>query len=164
YARAVIIATGSQYRELGLDGESALTGKGVSWCATCDAFFFRDQPLASVGGGDCAMQQGRLPTQMASRVHAFARRDDLRASQIMADRTLANEKIEFIWDSAVEGINGETKVESLDIKNLKTGEVNTLDVNGVFIAIGSDPRTDLVKDVLEINPPDGTIQVQEPST
>src|SRR5699024_1352617 len=90
--------------------------------------------------------------------------DELRASQIMADRALANEKIEFIWDSAVEAINGETKVESLDIKNLKTGEVNTLDVNGVFIAIGSDPRTDLVKDVLEINPTDGTIQVQEPST
>ena len=164
YARAVIIATGSQYRELGLDGESALTGKGVSWCATCDGFFFRDQPLAVVGGGDSAMEEALFLTKFASKVYVVHRRDELRASQIMADRALANEKIEFIWDSAVEAINGETKVESLDIKNLKTGEVNTLDVNGVFIAIGSDPRTDLVKDVLEINPTDGTIQVQEPST
>ena len=164
YSRAVIIATGSQYRELGLDGESALTGKGVSWCATCDGFFFRDQPLAVVGGGDSAMEEALFLTKFASKVYVIHRRDELRASQIMADRALANDKIEFIWDSAVAAINGDNKVESLDIENLKTGEVNTLDVNGVFIAIGSDPRTDLVKDALEIDPVDGTIKVQEPST
>ena len=164
YARAIIIATGSQYRELGLDGESALTGKGVSWCATCDGFFFRDQPLAVVGGGDSAMEEALFLTKFASKVYVIHRRDELRASQIMADRALANEKIDFIWDSTVAAINGENKVESLDIENLKTGEVNELDVNGVFIAIGSDPRTDLVKDILDIDPTDGTIKVQEPST
>ena len=164
YARSVIIATGSQYRELGLPGESALTGKGVSWCATCDGFFFRDQPLAVVGGGDSAMEEALFLTKFASEVFVIHRRDELRASQIMADRALANEKISFIWDSAVEAINGQDKVESLDIRNLKTGEVNTLDVNGVFIAIGSDPRTDLVKDALDIDATDGTIKVQEPST
>lgn len=164
YARAVIIATGSQYRELGIDGESALTGKGVSWCATCDGFFFRDQPLAVVGGGDSAMEEALFLTKFASKVYVIHRRDELRASQIMADRALANEKIEFIWDSAVTAINGEDKVKSVDIQNLKSGEVNTLDVNGVFIAIGSDPRTDLIKDVLDIDETDGTIVVQEPST
>ena len=164
YTRAVIIATGSKYRELGLDGESALTGKGVSWCATCDGFFFRDQPLAVVGGGDSAMEEALFLTKFASKVYVIHRRDELRASQIMADRAMANEKIDFIWDSTVSAINGQDKVESVDIRNLKTGDTNTLDVNGVFIAIGSDPRTDLVKDVLEINEEDGTIIVQEPST
>lgn len=164
YSRSIIIATGSQYRELGLDGESALTGKGVSWCATCDGFFFRDQPLAVVGGGDSAMEEALFLTKFASEVYVIHRRDELRASQIMADRALANDKISFIWDSAVEAINGQDKVESLDIKNLVTGEINTLDVNGVFIAIGSDPRTDLVKDALEIDATDGTIKVLEPST
>jgi len=164
YTRAVIIATGSKYRELGLDGESALTGKGVSWCATCDGFFFRDQPLAVVGGGDSAMEEALFLTKFASKVYVIHRRDELRASQIMADRAMANEKIDFIWDSTVSAINGQDKVESVDIHNLKTGETSTLDVNGVFIAIGSDPRTDLVKDVLEINEEDGTIIVQEPST
>ena len=164
YSRSIIIATGSQYRELGLDGESALTGKGVSWCATCDGFFFRDQPLAVVGGGDSAMEEALFLTKFASEVYVIHRRDELRASQIMADRALANDKISFIWDSAVEAINGHDKVESLDIKNLVTGEINTLDVNGVFIAIGSDPRTDLVKDALEIDATDGTIKVLEPST
>lgn len=164
YSRSVIISTGSQYRELGLDGESALTGKGVSWCATCDGFFFRDQPLAVVGGGDSAMEEAIFLTKFASKVYVVHRRDALRASQIMADRALSNEKIEFIWDSAVASINGQDKVESLDIQNLKTGEVNTLDVNGVFIAIGSDPRTDLVKGTLEINDADGTIKVLEPTT
>ena len=164
YSRSIIIATGSQYRELGLEGESALTGKGVSWCATCDGFFFRDQPLAVVGGGDSAMEEALFLTKFASEVYVIHRRDELRASQIMADRALANDKISFIWDSAVEAINGHDKVESLDIKNLVTGEINTLDVNGVFIAIGSDPRTDLVKDALEIDATDGTIKVLEPST
>ncbi len=164
YSRAVILATGSQYRELGLAGESALTGKGVSWCATCDGFFFRDQPLAVVGGGDSAMEEAIFLTKFASKVYVIHRRDELRASQIMADRALANEKIDFIWDSTVTAINGEDKVESIDIQNVKSGEVNTLDVNGVFIAIGSDPRTDLVKDALDINETDGTIVVQEPST
>ncbi|NWN89164.1 MAG: thioredoxin-disulfide reductase [Micrococcaceae bacterium] len=163
-ARAVILSTGSKYRELGLDGESALTGKGVSWCATCDGFFFRDQPLAVVGGGDSAMEEALFLTKFASKVYVIHRRDELRASQIMADRALANEKIEFIWNSQVVAINGETKVESVDLKNLVSQEVNTLDVNGVFIAVGSDPRTELVKDQLDIDETDGTIVVQEPST
>ena len=163
-ARAVILATGSKYRELGLAGESALVGKGVSWCATCDGFFFRDQPLAVVGGGDSAMEEALFLTKFASKVYVIHRRDELRASQIMADRALANEKIEFIWNSAVTAINGDSKVESVDIHNVVEGTTNTLDVNGVFIAIGSDPRTDLVKDQLDIDETDGTIVVQEPST
>ncbi|NLZ98409.1 MAG: thioredoxin-disulfide reductase [Micrococcus sp.] len=163
-ARAVILATGSKYRELGLPGESALVGKGVSWCATCDGFFFRDQPLAVVGGGDSAMEEALFLTKFASKVYVIHRRDELRASQIMADRALANEKIEFIWNSTVTAINGEAKVESIDIEDLVAGTVNTLDVNGVFIAIGSDPRTDLIKDQLDIDETDGTIVVQEPST
>lgn len=163
-ARAVILATGSKYRELGLAGESALVGKGVSWCATCDGFFFRDQPLAVVGGGDSAMEEALFLTKFASKVYVIHRRDELRASQIMADRALANEKIEFIWNSAITAINGDTKVESIDIEELVAGTVNTLDVNGVFIAIGSDPRTDLIKDQLDIDETDGTIVVQEPST
>lgn len=163
-ARAVILATGSKYRELGLSGESALVGKGVSWCATCDGFFFRDQPLAVVGGGDSAMEEALFLTKFASKVYVIHRRDELRASQIMADRALANEKIEFIWNSAVTAINGDSKVESVDIHNVVEGTTNTLDVNGVFIAIGSDPRTDLVKDQLDIDETDGTIVVQEPST
>ena len=163
-ARAVILATGSKYRELGLSGESALVGKGVSWCATCDGFFFRDQPLAVVGGGDSAMEEALFLTKFASKVYVIHRRDELRASQIMADRALANEKIEFIWNSTVTAINGDSKVESVDIHNVVEGTTNTLDVNGVFIAIGSDPRTDLVKDQLDIDETDGTIVVQEPST
>lgn len=110
------------------------------------------------------MEEALFLTKFASKVYVIHRRDELRASQIMADRALANEKIEFIWDSAVTAINGEDKVKSVDIQNLKSGEVNTLDVNGVFIAIGSDPRTDLIKDVLDIDETDGTIVVQEPST
>lgn len=164
HSRAVILATGSQYRELGLQGESALVGKGVSWCATCDGFFFRDQPLAVVGGGDSAMEEALFLTKFASKVYVVHRRDELRASQIMADRALANEKIEFIWDSTVTAINGDAKVESVDLLNLQSNETNTLDVNGVFIAIGSDPRTDLVKDQLDIDEVDGTIVVREPST
>lgn len=164
HARAIILSTGSQYRELGLEGESALVGKGVSWCATCDGFFFRDQPLAVVGGGDSAMEEALFLTKFASKVYVIHRRDELRASQIMADRALANEKIEFIWNSAVTAINGESKVESVDIHDVVEGTTHTLDVNGVFIAIGSDPRTDLVKDQLDIDETDGTIVVQEPST
>lgn len=163
-ARAVILSTGSQYRKLGLAGESELTGKGVSWCATCDGFFFRDQPLAVIGGGDSAMEEALFLTKFASKVYVIHRRDELRASQIMADRALAHDKIEFIWNSEVATINGADKVESVDLKNIQTDEVHTLDVNGVFIAIGSDPRTDLVKDQLDLDEEDGTIVVHEPST
>lgn len=163
-ARAIILATGSQYRELGLAGESALVGKGVSWCATCDGFFFRDQPLAVVGGGDSAMEEALFLTKFASKVYVIHRRDELRASKIMAERGLANEKIEFIWNSEVTAINGEYKVESIDLHNVVDDTMSTLDVNGVFIAIGSDPRTDLVQGQLDIDEVDGTIVVQEPST
>lgn len=163
-ARAIILATGSQYRELGLAGESALVGKGVSWCATCDGFFFRDQPLAVVGGGDSAMEEALFLTKFASKVYVIHRRDELRASKIMAERGLANEKIEFIWNSEVTAINGESKVESVDLHNVVDDTISTLDVNGVFIAIGSDPRTNLVQGQLDIDEVDGTIVVQEPST
>jgi len=163
-ARAIILATGSQYRELGLAGESALVGKGVSWCATCDGFFFRDQPLAVVGGGDSAMEEALFLTKFASKVYVIHRRDELRASKIMAERGLANEKIEFIWNSEVTAINGDSKVESIDLHNVVDDTMSTLDVNGVFIAIGSDPRTDLVQGQLDIDEVDGTIVVQEPST
>lgn len=164
HARAIILATGSQYRELGLPAESALVGKGISWCATCDGFFFRDQPLAVIGGGDSAMEEALFLTKFASKVYVIHRRDELRASKIMAERALANEKIEFIWNSEVTDINGDSKVESVDLHNVVDDSTSTLDVNGVFIAIGSDPRTDLVKGQLDIDEIDGTIVVQEPST
>ena len=163
-SKTVIVATGATPRHLGLPNEKELIGHGLTSCATCDGSFYRDVPVCVIGGGDSACEEATFLTRFASKVYLIHRRDELRASQIMADRALANEKIEFIWDSSVEAINGESKVESLDIRNLKTGEINTLDVNGIFIAIGSDPRTDLVKDTLELNPEDGTITVQEPST
>src|SRR5699024_5294506 len=117
-ARVVILATSSHYHDLGLPGESALMGKGVSWCATCDGFFFRDQPLAVVGGGDSAMEEALFLTKFASKVYVIHRRDELRASKIMAERGLANEKIEFIWNSEVTAINGDAKVESVDLHNV----------------------------------------------
>ncbi|WP_371931482.1 thioredoxin-disulfide reductase [Glutamicibacter sp. MNS18] len=157
-AYSVIISTGSAYRELGLADEKRLSGKGVSWCATCDGFFFRDQQIAVVGGGDSAMEEALFLTKFASKVFVVHRRSELRASKIMADRALAHEKIEFVWDSEVVGIDGDPKVTGLRVKNRHTNDETTLDVTGVFVAIGNDPRTDLIKDQLELTP-EGTIAV-----
>ncbi|WP_159610597.1 thioredoxin-disulfide reductase [Glutamicibacter sp. JC586] len=157
-ARAVIVSTGSAYRELGLEDEKRLSGHGVSWCATCDGFFFREQNIAVIGGGDSAMEEALFLTKFAAKVTVVHRRSELRASKIMADRALAHEKIDFVWDSEVVGINGTDKVESIALKNLVNGSESTLDVTGIFVAIGNDPRVDLVKDQLELTA-EGTIAV-----
>ncbi len=162
-AHAVVLSTGSAYRELGVEGEKRFSGHGVSWCATCDGFFFRDQNIAVVGGGDSAMEEALFLTKFASKVTVIHRRDDLRASKTMAERALAHEKIEFIWDTEVSGLDGEEKLKTLHLRNLKSGEESTLDVTGLFVAIGSDPRTDLVKDQVELNA-DGTVRIDHPST
>ncbi|MDQ0095113.1 thioredoxin-disulfide reductase [Paeniglutamicibacter psychrophenolicus] len=157
-AHAVILSTGSAYRELGLPDEKRLAGHGVSWCATCDGFFFRDQEIAVIGGGDSAMEEALFLTKFASKVTVVHRRDSLRASKIMADRALAHPKIEFIWDSEVVGISGAEKVTAMSLRNLKTGAEQEVAVTGMFVAIGNDPRTDLVKDVLDLTA-EGTIAV-----
>jgi len=158
-ARSIILSTGSAYRELGLPNEKRLSGHGVSWCATCDGFFFKDQDIAVIGGGDSAMEEALFLTKFAKSVTVVHRRDSLKASKIMADRALAHDKINFIWNSTVEDVIGESKVTSLKLKNLVDGSVTDLAVTGVFVAIGNDPRTDLVKDVLDLTP-EGTIAVQ----
>ncbi|WP_347038613.1 thioredoxin-disulfide reductase [Glutamicibacter halophytocola] len=158
-ARTVIISTGSAYRELGLDDEKRLSGHGVSWCATCDGFFFREQNIAVIGGGDSAMEEALFLTKFAAKVTVVHRRGELRASKIMAERALAHEKIDFVWDSEVVGINGEDKVQSIELNNLVNGAKSTLDVTGIFVAIGNDPRVDLVKDQLELTS-EGTIAVE----
>ncbi|MGB9035366.1 thioredoxin-disulfide reductase [Arthrobacter sp. UCD-GKA] len=157
-AHAVILSTGSAYRELGLPDEKRLAGHGVSWCATCDGFFFRDQEIAVIGGGDSAMEEALFLTKFASKVTVVHRRDSLRASKIMADRALAHPKIEFIWDSEVIGISGAEKVTAMSLRNLKTGAEQEVAITGMFVAIGNDPRTDLVKDVLDLTA-EGTIAV-----
>jgi thioredoxin reductase (NADPH) len=158
-ARAIILSTGSAYRELGLPNEKRLSGHGVSWCATCDGFFFKDQDIAVIGGGDSAMEEALFLTKFAKSVTVVHRRDSLKASKIMADRALAHEKISFIWNSTVDDVIGENKVTGLKIKNLLDGSISDLAVTGVFVAIGNDPRTELVKDALEITPA-GTIAVE----
>ncbi|MFB0833494.1 thioredoxin-disulfide reductase [Arthrobacter halodurans] len=158
-ARAVIVSTGSAYRELGVPDEKRLSGHGVSWCATCDGFFFRDQEIAVVGGGDSAMEEALFLTKFASKVTVVHRRESLRASKIMADRALGHPKIEFVWNTAVEGFEGDAKVTGLKLRNLLDGTASTLPVTGVFVAIGNDPRTELVKDQLDLAA-EGTIAVQ----
>lgn len=158
-ARAVILSTGSAYRELGLPNEKRLSGHGVSWCATCDGFFFKDQDIAVIGGGDSAMEEALFLTKFAKSVTVVHRRDTLKASKIMADRALAHEKINFIWNSTVEDVVGDQKVTGLKLKNLVDGSISDLAVTGVFVAIGNDPRTDLVKGILDLTP-EGTIAVE----
>ncbi|MGO4122306.1 thioredoxin-disulfide reductase [Arthrobacter sp. YAF16] len=158
-ARSIILSTGSAYRELGLPNEKRLSGHGVSWCATCDGFFFKDQDVAVIGGGDSAMEEALFLTKFAKSVTVVHRRDTLRASKIMADRALAHEKINFIWNSGVEDVLGGDKVTGLRLKNLIDGTETELAVTGVFVAIGNDPRTDLVKGKLDLSP-EGTIAVQ----
>lgn len=158
-ARSIILSTGSAYRELGLPDEKRLSGHGVSWCATCDGFFFKDQDIAVIGGGDSAMEEALFLTKFAKSVTVVHRRDTLRASKIMADRALAHEKINFVWNSGVEKVHGGDKVTGLRLKNLVDGTETELAVTGVFVAIGNDPRTDLVKGKLELTP-EGTISVE----
>jgi thioredoxin reductase (NADPH) len=157
-ARSIILSTGSAYRELGLPNEKRLSGHGVSWCATCDGFFFKDQDIAVIGGGDSAMEEALFLTKFAKSVTVVHRRDTLRASKIMADRALAHEKINFVWNTGVEDVIGQDKVTALRLKNLVDGTESELAVTGVFVAIGNDPRTDLVKGKLELTA-EGTIAV-----
>lgn len=158
-ARSIIMATGSAYRELGLENETRLSGHGVSWCATCDGFFFREQEIAVVGGGDSAMEEALFLTKFASKVTVIHRRDSLRASKIMADRALENPKIEFVWNSEVADVLGDEKVSGVKLRNLLTGEESELALTGLFVAIGNDPRTALVKDQLEVTEA-GTLAVE----
>jgi thioredoxin reductase (NADPH) len=157
-AKAIILSTGSAYRELGLDNEKRLSGHGVSWCATCDGFFFKDQDIAVIGGGDSAMEEALFLTKFAKSVTVVHRRDTLKASKIMADRALAHEKINFLWNTAVEDVLGADKVTGLKLKNVVDGTESELPVTGVFVAIGNDPRTDLVKGKVDLTA-EGTIAV-----
>ncbi len=144
-AKSVILAMGSAYREIGLANEKRLSGRGVSWCATCDGFFFRDQTIAVVGGGDSAVEEATFLTKFASKVVLIHRRDSLRASKIMAERAFANPKIEMLWNTEVIDVLGAEKVAALSLKNTITGEVSSRDFTGLFVAIGHDPRSELVK-------------------
>ena len=150
-ARAVILAMGSAYRELGLPDEKRLSGRGVSWCATCDGFFFRDQDIAVVGGGDSAVEEATFLTKFARSVTIVHRRDELRASKIMAERAHANEKISFAWNSAVDAIHGDEKLTGITLRDTVTGDTRELPVTGLFVAIGHDPRNELVKGVVELD-------------
>jgi thioredoxin reductase (NADPH) len=162
-ARTVIIATGSSYRELGIPGEKRLSGHGVSWCATCDGFFFRDQDIAVVGGGDSALEEATFLTRFARSVTIVHRRDSLRASAIMQDRALASPKIRFAWDSVVTEVVGEDRVSGIKLSSTKTGEESFLEVSGIFVAIGHDPRSELFTDQLATDD-EGYLLVEQPST
>ncbi|MFH8344891.1 thioredoxin-disulfide reductase [Streptomyces sp. NPDC018045] len=162
-AKAVIVTTGSQHRKLGLPREDELSGRGVSWCATCDGFFFKDQDIAVVGGGDTAMEEATFLSRFAKSVTIIHRRDTLRASKAMQERAFADPKINFVWDSEVAEIHGENKLSGLTLRNLKTDETSELPVTGLFIAIGHDPRTELFKGQLELDD-EGYLQVEAPST
>jgi len=162
-ARSVIIATGSSYRELGIPGEKRLSGHGVSWCATCDGFFFRDQDIAVVGGGDSALEEATFLTRFARSVTVVHRRDALRASAIMQDRARANPKIRFAWDSVLTEVVGEDRVAGVKLQNTKTGEESFLEVSGIFVAIGHDPRSELFAGQLEMDD-EGYLIVDQPST
>ncbi|WP_110207155.1 thioredoxin-disulfide reductase [Nocardioides daejeonensis] len=162
-ARAVILATGSGYRKLGLPGEDTLAGRGVSWCATCDGFFFRDQNIAVVGGGDSAVEEATFLTRFGSKVTLIHRRDELRASKIMAERAFADPKLEIIWNAEVASINGTESLESLTLRDTVTGAESELPVTGLFIAVGHDPRSELLKGQVDLDQ-DGYVVVEHPST
>lgn len=162
-ARTVVLAMGSGYRKLGIPDEDRLSGHGVSWCATCDGFFFREQEIAVVGGGDSAMEEATFLTRFASKVTVIHRRDKLRASRIMADRAMANDKIEFAWNSEVAAIHGADKLTGVTVRDTETGQTRELPVTGLFIAIGHDPRSELVKDQVRLDD-EGYVLVDQPST
>lgn len=163
YAKSVILAMGSRYRELGLDSEKRLSGHGVSWCATCDGFFFRNKDIVVVGGGDTAMEEANFLTRFGRMVTVVHRRDTLRASKIMQDRAFANDKIRFVWDSEVSDVIGDAKVEAVKLRNVKSGEESELATDALFIAIGHEPRTELVKGQIDLDE-NGYIKVAHPST
>jgi thioredoxin reductase (NADPH) len=162
-AKAVIIATGSKYKELGVPGEKELAGHGVSWCATCDGFFFRGQDIAVIGGGDSALEEATFLTRFAKSVTLVHRRDTLRASKIMQDRAMANPKIKFLWDSEVAEMVGDQKLTGLRIKNVRTGNEQLIPVTGVFVAIGHLPRSELFAGQLATDP-DGYLLTDVPTT
>ncbi len=162
-ARAIILAMGSGYRDLGLENEKRLSGHGVSWCATCDGFFFRDQDIAVVGGGDSAMEEATFLTKFARKVYVIHRREELRASKVMQERAFANEKIEFVWNTEVVDVLGDEKASGLRLRDTVTGDERTLDVTGLFIAIGHDPRSELVVGQVALDP-SGYVLVDHPST
>jgi len=149
-ARAVVLATGATARWLGLPDEKRLAGRGVSTCATCDGFFFRDKRIAVVGGGDSAIEEALFLTRFGTGVTVIHRRDELRASKIMAERAMENPKVDFVWNSVVTGLQGEDKLEAAELENVVTGERSTLAVDGLFVAIGHTPTTDLVKGQIEL--------------
>jgi thioredoxin reductase (NADPH) len=162
-ARAVILAMGSAYKELGLESEKRLSGHGVSWCATCDGFFFRDKHIAVIGGGDSAVEEATFLTRFGESVTIVHRRHELRASKIMAERAMSNPKINFAWNSTVEDIVGEDSVTGITLRDTETGERRTLDVGGVFVAIGHDPRNELIKGVVTLDD-EGYVVVNAPHT
>ena len=156
--QSLIYATGSAYRKLGIEGEERLSGYGVSWCATCDGFFFREKTIAVVGGGDSAMEEATFLTRFADKVYIIHRKDTLRASKIMQERAFANEKIEFVWNSEVAEVLGGDSVTGVQLRSTVDGTLSDLPLDGLFIAIGNDPRTHLVHDKLELTS-EGTIWV-----
>ena len=162
-ARTVILAMGSKYRELGVQGEQQLSGRGVSWCATCDGFFFRDQDIAVVGGGDSAIEEATFLTRFARSVTLVHRRDALRASKIMQDRAFANDKIRFAWNSEVVELLGDQRLSGVRLRDTVTGAVSGLDVTGLFVAIGHDPRSQIVAGQVNLDG-DGYVLVDQPST
>jgi thioredoxin reductase (NADPH) len=162
-ARTVILAMGSAYRKLGLPREEELSGRGVSWCATCDGFFFRDQHIAVVGGGDSAIEEATFLTRFGSKVTMIHRRDELRASKIMQERAFADPKLEILWDSEVAAINGEDRLESITLRNTRDGTESQLAATGLFIAIGHDPRSELIQGQIDLDD-DGYVVVEHPST
>jgi thioredoxin reductase (NADPH) len=161
--KSVILAMGSAYREIGLENEKRLSGRGVSWCATCDGFFFRDQEIAVVGGGDSAVEEATFLTKFASKVTLIHRRDSLRASKIMADRAKANPKIEFLWNTEVTDVLGETKMQALELKNVLTGAVTRRDFGALFVAIGHIPRSELITTQVSLDA-EGYVKVEGRST
>lgn len=150
-AKTVILAAGAQPRKLGVKGEKEFTGRGISYCATCDGAFYKDKPIAVVGGGDTAIQEALYLTRFASEIYVIHRRDQLRATKVLQERAFKNEKIKFVWDSVVKEIKGEGTVDEVVVENVKTGKLDSLQVDGIFIAIGHIPNTDFVKDLVQLN-------------
>ncbi len=163
-AKAVIVCTGATPRKIGIEGEQTFSGKGVSYCATCDGAFFRNQDIAVVGGGDSCMEEATFLTKFASKVHIIHRRDTFRASKIMQERALNNEKIEVHWNSTIEDIKGDQKVQQIILKDTKTGENETLEMGGVFVAIGHEPNTELFNNQLEMDENGYIIQKENTET
>jgi len=157
------LSTGSGYRKLGLPREDELSGRGVSWCATCDGFFFREQAIAVVGGGDSAIEEATFLTRFGSKVYLIHRRDELRASKIMQERAFADPKLEIVWNAEIAEINGDDRLQSVTLRDTVTGETRPLEVTGLFIAIGHDPRSELLTGQIDLDD-EGYVLVHQPST